>query len=151
MSVNSTRRYSQDVVGVRLVVLRHVSLVLAGVRRSPRSSLMRVETPTDPVVFTSVLLARNVSVDLVHGFDDHTDVVGFGHGRERGSDGSGVTSEHGSRTGTVDVVSGVTDGTDPWQVGRSATAEDGVFDLLPESSLVQKLTTRVRSARTPYK
>jgi hypothetical protein len=136
VSVECTRRHSQDVVGVGLVVLRHISLVLTGVRRSPRSSLMRIETPTDPVVFTSVLLARDVSVDLVHGFDDHTDVVGFRHGRERGSDGSSITGEHGSGTGTVDVVSGVADGTDAWQVGRSATTKDGVLDLLPKSSLV---------------
>jgi hypothetical protein len=108
---------------------------------------MRIETPTDPVVFTSVLLARDVSVDLVHGFDDHTDVVGFGHGGEGGSDGSSVTGEHGSGTGTVDVVSGVTDGTDAWQVGRSATTKDGVLDLLPETSLVQELMKQIRSAR----
>jgi hypothetical protein len=90
-------------------------------------------------------------VNLVHGLDNHTDVVGFRHGREGGSDGSSITGEHGSGTGTVDVVSGVTDRTDPWQVGRPATTEDRVLDLLPESSLVQKLTTRVRSARTPRK
>jgi hypothetical protein len=144
VSMNSTRRYSQDVVRVGLVVFGHVSLVLAGVRRSPRSSLMRVETPTDPVVFTSVLLARDVSVDLVHGFDDHTDVVGFGHGGEGGSDGGSITGEHGSGTGTVDIVSGVTNGTDPWQVGRSATTKDGVLDLLPESSLVQELMKQIR-------
>jgi hypothetical protein len=108
---------------------------------------VRVETPTDPVVFTSVLLARDVSVNLVHGLDDHTDVVGLRHGGEGGSDGSSVTGEHGSGTGTVDVVSGVTDGTDAWQVGRSATTKDGVLDLLPETSLVQELMKQIRSAR----
>lgn len=100
---------------------------------------MRVKTPADSVVFASVLLRSDFSVDLVHGLNNHSDVVSFRHGREGWSDGGGVTSKHGSGAGTVDVVSGVADRSDTRQVGRSATTEDGLVNVLPESSLVKEL------------
>ena len=78
-------------------------------------------------------------MDLVHRFDDHTDVVRFGHCLQRWAGRSGVTSEHGAGTGTVDVVGGVADGTDTRQVGGSATTKDRLLDVLPESGLVKKL------------
>jgi hypothetical protein len=113
--------------------------MLTGIGRSPRSSLVRVETPADSVVLARVLLCRDLTVDLVHGFNDHSNVIRFRHGGEGRSDGSGVTGKHGSRSGTVDVVSGVADRSDTWQVGGTATTEDGLVNVLPESSLVKKL------------
>jgi hypothetical protein len=55
-------------------------------------------------------------VDLVHGLDDHTNVVGFGHGLEGRSGRRNVASKHDSRAGTVDVVGRVADGTNTGQV-----------------------------------
>ena len=126
-------------VGVRLVVLGHVSLVLSSVRRSPRTGLMRVQTPADSVVFSSVLFGGNISMDLVHSFHDHADMVGFRHGLERRSCRGGVTGQHGSRSSAVDIVSRVAYGTDTREVGRSTTSEDGILNVLPESGLVEQL------------
>lgn len=122
-----------------LMVLWHVPLVLACVRRRPRSGLVRVEPPTNSVIFASVLLGSNLSVNLVHGLDDHADVISFGHGLQRRTGRSRITGEQGTRAGTVDVVGGVANGSDTRQVSRATTTEDGLLDVLPESSLVEEL------------
>ena len=104
---------------------------------------MGVETPTDPVVLASVLLGGDFSVDLVHGFDNHADVVGFRQGREGRSDRGGVTGKQSARTGTVDVVSGVANGSNSRQVCGAATSEDGLLNVFPESGLVKELKDHV--------
>jgi hypothetical protein len=98
---------------------------------------MRVQAPADSVIFSSVLLGGNISVDLVHGFHDHTDVISFRHGLKRRSCRSGVASQHGSRSGAIDIVSRIAYGTDTGKVGRSTSSEYGILDVLPESGLVE--------------
>lgn len=100
---------------------------------------MRVESPTNSIIFASVLLRGDLSVNLVHRFDDHTNVVGLGHGLQRRTGRGDITGEQRAGTGTVDVVGGVADGTNTGQVGGSATAKDGLLDVLPESRLVEEL------------
>lgn len=134
---------------MRLVVLGHVTLVLSSVRGRPRPSLVRVKTPTNPIVFARILIPCDISVDLVHSFDDHSYVIGFRHGGERRSGRSGVAGEHRSGASPVDVVGRVTDRSDPGQVGVPTTAKDRVFDLLPESSFVKELKAAVVSAIDP--
>jgi hypothetical protein len=103
-------------VRVGLVVLGHVALVLSGIRRGPGPGLVRIKAPADSVIFSSVFLRGHFSVDLVHGLDDHTNVVGFGQGLEGRSGRRNVASKHDSRAGTVDVVGRVADGTNTGQI-----------------------------------
>jgi hypothetical protein len=158
--------YLQDMVAVHFVVLGHVLLVLPGVRRSPRSSLMRIKTPTDSVVFAGVFLVGDGAVNLPHRCNDHTDVISLGHGLKRRAGGSGVTREHDTGTSccssrkrsgksvngqsvvtfsnepTIDLVSRVTGRANTRQVSVSTSSEDRVVNVLPESSLVHELYER---------
>lgn len=149
-SCRVSRNGLQDVVGMSLMVLWHVPFVLSNVRRCPRSGLVRVQTPADSVVGSSVLLSGDRSVNLLHGSDDHVNVILLREGLERGPDAGGVTGEHRTGTSPVQVVCRITGGTDAWQIGGTTTSVDRVRTLLPESTFVKQLV-RTRSAIVPYK
>lgn len=137
--------HSQDMVRMSPVVFRHIPLMLTRKRVRPRSRSMRIKTPTLPVVHTSVLLSGNGTVNLIHGINDQLYVVFLRHCSCEGTIGTAVVGcEDGSGTGPVEIVGGVTERTDTWDIGTAAATKDRVLDLFPEAGLVEEL--HIRSA-----
>lgn len=126
----------QDVIGVSLVILWHISLVLTSKRRCPRSSSILIKTPTLPIVYSGILLGCDRSVYLHHGLYDHPHVVFLRHCLEERPGRSRVCRRERPRSGTIDVVGRVAERPDAGQVSRPASAIDRVVDVLPEASLV---------------
>ena len=102
----------------------------------PSTGLEFVVLPAVSVIRAGELLSGNVSVELNHCSLHHADVFVVGQSAETsGNVTRRVRGQNNTGTGAVDLVAGVANTADTGNAtARAAAADDGVLEVLPETS-----------------
>lgn len=144
--ITVSRDLSHVVFG--LEVSWNVQLVHADGRRCPASSLERIEEPASPVISAGILLSRGRAMDLNHCVQYVLDMLFVRQGRKPKSEVPiGVARQHDSSTGGIQLIAGIADAPNPWDIsGRGTTAKNWLLVVFPETSL--KLECNLQLMRT---